>query len=110
MSELVTSHCVPCSDPSIQPLSEGDVQEKLNEISGWHIGHDNKRIERTFTFGDFKKAMVFVNRVAEIAESEGHHPDISIHYNEVTIELWTHSIGGLHENDFIVAAKINTLM
>lgn len=60
-------------------------------------------------FKDFKEAMSFVNNVAGIAEEEGHHPDILIHYNKVTLTLWTHFIGGLHENDFIIAAKINSL-
>ena len=70
---------------------------------------DNKKIRHEFKFKDFKEAMAFINKVAEIAESEGHHPDIHIFYNKVTIELWTHFIGGLHENDFIVASKIELI-
>ncbi len=68
-----------------------------------------KKISHEFSFSDFKEAMEFVNQVAALAEQETHHPDISIHYNKVFIELWTHAVGGLSENDFILAAKIETL-
>jgi 4a-hydroxytetrahydrobiopterin dehydratase len=65
---------------------------------------------RRFEFRDFVQAMRFVNRVADLAEQQGHHPDIAIHWNKVDLTLWTHKIGGLHENDFILAAKINRLL
>ena len=70
---------------------------------------DDKKIKHEFKFKDFKQAITFINKVAEVAESEGHHPDIYVFYNKVVIELWTHAIGGLSENDFIVAAKIEPL-
>lgn len=76
------------------------------ELGGSWTCMDNKKIQKKFSFPDFLAAMTFVNRVADIAEQEGHHPDIHIFYNKVTIELSTHSIGGLSKNDFIVAAKI----
>ena len=66
-------------------------------------------IGREFEFKDFKEAMIFVNNVADLAETEGHHPDITIHWNKVKLDLWTHSVDGLTENDFIVASKINKL-
>ena len=66
-------------------------------------------IGREFEFKDFKEAMTFVNNVADLAETEGHHPDITIHWNKVKLDLWTHSVDGLTENDFIVASKINKL-
>ena len=62
---------------------------------------------REFEFADFKEALAFVNAVGEIAEDEGHHPDIHVHWNKVTLVLWTHAIGGLSDNDFIVAAKVD---
>lgn len=68
---------------------------------------ENKKIKREFKFKDFKEAMVFVNKVADLAEAQGHHPDISIYYSKVVIELWTHKIHGLFVNDFILAAKID---
>lgn len=70
---------------------------------------DHKKIRRTFQFADFVQAMDFVNSVAKIANAENHHPDIHIFYNKVTLELWTHTVNGLSENDFILAAKIEQL-
>ena len=80
----------------------------MKKIDGWTT--DNKKISKTFKFADFKEAMKFVNKVADLAENEGHHPDINISYNKVEIILWTHAIGGLSTNDFIVAAKIDQLL
>ena len=74
------------------------------------MAEDSKTIRKEFKFKDFVRAMAFVDQVADVAESEGHHPDIRIHYNRVVIELTTHAIGGLSENDFIVAAKIERLV
>ena len=76
---------------------------------GWKVV-DEHHITRAFTFPDFKTALEFVNLVGAIAEEQGHHPDIAIHWNKVDLVLWTHKIGGLHENDFILAAKINRLL
>lgn len=104
---LKDKKCGPCNDPTIKPFSKEKAQSFLEQIPGWEL-LENK-IQRDFSFKDFKEAMAFVNAVADIAEEEQHHPDIFINYNKVTIELWTHSIGGLHENDFIIAAKINGL-
>lgn len=90
------------------PLDAARTTELLKEIPAWKTA-DNKKIERNFKFKDFKEAMIFVNRVAEIAEAEGHHPDVFISYNKVRVELTTHAVGGLSENDFILAAKIDRL-
>lgn len=76
---------------------------------GWELAADSKKISRDFVFNDFKEAMVFVNNVAEIAEGEGHHPDIYVWWNKVTLTLSTHAVGGLTTNDFIIAAKVNDL-
>jgi 4a-hydroxytetrahydrobiopterin dehydratase len=82
----------------------------LANTPDWKLEEGGTRLVRRFEFEDFKKAIEFVNRVAEVAEEEGHHPDITIHWNRVDLVLWTHKIGGLHENDFILAAKVNRLL
>ena len=85
--------------------------EMSKQISDWVLLQDGThKITRQFKFDDFKEAMKFVNKVAELAESEGHHPDIKIVYNKVQLDLFTHAVGGLSENDFIMAAKINALL
>lgn len=89
-------------------LSEEDVQKYLKELNQ-HWKREGKEITRAFTFKDFVAAMNFVNTVAAVAEEANHHPDIAIFYNKVTLKLWTHAIGGLSLNDFIVAARIDAL-
>jgi 4a-hydroxytetrahydrobiopterin dehydratase len=76
--------------------------------AGWMV-IDGKRLEKEYDFEDFQQALDFVNRVAAVAEEEGHHPDIHLTYGKATVTLWTHKIKGLHENDFIMAAKIDCL-
>ena len=106
MTNLITQHCVPC-EGGVAPLTKSDAEGTMKHISGWVLREDGKQISRNFEFKDFKQAMLFVNKVADIAEGEGHHPDISISWNKVRLDLSTHAIGGLSTNDFIVAAKIN---
>lgn len=90
-------------------MTRADFRVYLEQVVGWTI-RDDKFIEREFQFKDFVEAMAWVNKVAEIAEAEGHHPDIYIHgWNHVKITLWTHAIGGLSINDFVVATKIERL-
>lgn len=105
---LTDKKCVPC-EGGTPPLARERIDELLRETPAWSVNAEYKEISRVFKFKDFKEAMVFVNRVAEIAEAEGHHPDITINWNKVPLVLSTHSIGGLSENDFIVAAKVNQL-
>lgn len=88
-------------------MEYGEVTSLLKRITGWSL--DGKRITKEFSFKNFVQAMKFVNNVAALAEDEGHHPDIHIHYNRVRLDIWTHAIGGLSENDFILAAKIDVL-
>lgn len=108
MSDLTSKVCVAC-EGGAQPLDEHAVAEMLAKLTvSWDVV-DGKKIRRTFQFADFPAAMEFVNSVAKIANAEGHHPDISIFYNKVTLEIWTHAVGGLSENDFILAAKIEQL-
>ena len=105
--DLLSKKCVPC-EGGVSPLGADEVKKYLAEINSEWVAVDSRKLKRDFTFRDFKEAMAFVNRVAQIAEAEGHHPDIHVFYNKVTIELWTHAAGGLTENDFIIAAKIST--
>jgi len=105
MEELAQKKCVPC-EGGIPPLDEPTARSYLASLTGWSLA-DGKRISKEFTFKDFARALAFVNRVGAIAEAEGHHPDILLHsWNRVRLEIMTHAIGGLSENDFILAAKI----
>lgn len=106
---LASKTCVPCRG-GIPPLTEEKARELLAQTPAWSLEQGGTRLKRRFEFRDFKAAMGFVNRVAEIAEAQGHHPDIAIHWNTVDLEMWTHKIGGLHENDFILAAKVDRLL
>jgi len=106
---LAAKSCVPCRG-GIPPLSEAKARELVADTPGWRLEESATRLTRRFEFRDFVEAMKFVNRVADVAEQEGHHPDIAIHWNRVDLTLWTHKIGGLHENDFILAAKIKRLL
>lgn len=104
--DLTKKHCKPC-EGGVPALSHDEATKLLSEIKGWKL--TDKHILKEYKFMNFVEAMRFVNRVADVAEGEGHHPDLFIHYNSVKIDLWTHAINGLSENDFIVAAKIDSL-
>ncbi len=106
--DLTQKHCIPC-EGGTPPLTAAEIEKIKPGAPGWQI-IDRKKITREFKFKDFEAAMKFVNSAAKIAESEGHHPDIHVFYNQVRIELSTHAIGGLSENAFIMAAKINTVL
>jgi 4a-hydroxytetrahydrobiopterin dehydratase len=108
--ELHDRHCVPC-EGNTPPLSHKETINLLQKISGWNIVEDNKKIQKKYHFITFKHAIGFINEVADIAEFEGHHPDIFLHnWNKVTITLYTHAINGLSENDFILASKIDQVI
>ncbi len=105
---LERKRCVPC-EGSMPPLMKKQTDELKKEIgSAWQV-EDLKKLRREFTFKDFKEALVFVNKVGEIAEKEGHHPDIRLSWGKVMIEITTHAIGGLSINDFILARKVEIL-
>ncbi len=109
MEKLLSQKCIPC-EGRVKPLTSADFSPLLQEIPSWKV-INGKQIEREFQFKDFKTALAFVNTVAKIAEKEEHHPNINIHgWNKVTLTLYTHAIGGLSKNDFIVAAKIDVLL
>ena len=107
MTSLSDKHCVPC-EGGTKPLAEAAITTYLKQLHcPWEV-IDNKKIRAEFSFPGFNEAMFFVNEVAAVAEGEDHHPDMHIFFKQVVIELTTHAIGGLSENDFIVASKIET--
>ncbi len=105
---LSDQKCIPCEVGGV-PLNKEETNFYLKDIPQWQIATNNKKISRLFSFEDFKESMVFVNKVANLAENEGHHPDMLINYNKVSIELTTHAVGGLSVNDFIIASKIDQI-
>lgn len=107
--QLIQKKCKPC-EGGVDPMTTEECQEQLTKLEGWQLTDDGKRIVKHWVVKNFMAGMNFFNKVAEIAEDDGHHPDIHLaQYRNVSIELWTHAIGGLSENDFIVAAKIDEL-
>ncbi len=105
--ELTSKKCTPCRG-GVPPLKGEELRSFMKHVEGWLL-IDEEKIRKKFLFSNFVEAVDFVNEVGRLAETEGHHPDIFIHYNEVIIYLWTHKINGLFENDFILAAKINDI-
>lgn len=108
-SDLASKHCAPC-EGGTQPLSGDELMGHLAQISSeWQASSDNRSIRATFKFKNYYQTQAFVNAVAWIAHCEDHHPDITFGYNQATISYSTHAIGGLSENDFICAAKVDAL-
>jgi len=105
---LEAKQCVPCRG-GIPPLPRADAERLLAETPGWSLNEPATQIERTFRFEDFADALAFVNRVGALAEAEDHHPDITFGWGYCRVLFQTHKIKGLHENDFIMAAKVNRL-
>jgi len=105
---LNAKHCVPCRG-GVPPLSEEEARRLLAEVPAWSLEEGATRLRRTFRFRDFAEALRFANEVGALAESESHHPDLCLGWGYVTVTLYTHKIGGLHENDFILAARIDQL-
>jgi 4a-hydroxytetrahydrobiopterin dehydratase len=100
--------CVPC-EGGIKPLSGDEAAQWLKKTPKWDFNPTGKAITRRYKFKNFKQSLAFVNGVGELAEKEGHHPDITFGWGYADLLLTTHSIGGLHQNDFIMANKINAL-
>ena len=109
MSGLTEKTCVPCKG-GVPALSAEEAKHYLDETPNWALDGAASRIERRFAFGNFVEALDFVNRLGALAENEGHHPDISFGWGYCNVVLYTHKIKGLHENDFIMAAKIDCLV
>ena len=105
--ELSNKRCAPC-EGGVPPLSREEAQALAQSVEGWVIDPDGRQISRSWTVKNFMAGIDFFNKVAALAEEEGHHPDLHLEgYRQVKIVLWTHAVGGLTENDFILAAKIN---
>lgn len=108
-AELSSKKCVPC-EGGVEPYTQEQAKQQLAALDGWSLTQDGQRITKHWKVKRFMAGIDFFNRCAELAEQDGHHPDLHIEgYRNVTVELWTHAIGGLSENDFIVAAKIDQL-
>lgn len=108
--DLSSKHCVPCKGHE-KPFTREEAEKYLKGVDGWDLVQEGTlKIRKNFKFKNFKQALKFVNKVGEIAEEEGHHPDVSFGWGKVQIAIFTHAIGGLSENDFILAAKINSLL
>jgi 4a-hydroxytetrahydrobiopterin dehydratase len=107
MTELAGRTCVPCRG-GVPPLAGAELDALRQQVPAWQVV-DGHHLSREFKFPDFRQALAFVNRTGELAEAQGHHPDIFLAWGKVQITLWTHKINGLTESDFIMAAKIEQL-
>ena len=107
MQGLLQKKCVPCEGIG-KAFTKKEVQAYLKKVENWEI-KESKKIEKLFKFKNFVQAMDFANKITEIAEQENHHPDLHISWGKVRVELWTHALNGLTENDFILAAKIDAI-
>ena len=105
---LAAKHCVECKEGTA-PLSPGEANSMLSDVAGWAISDDGKWLRKSYKFKNFVAALAFVNKVGEAAEAEQHHPDLELGWGYVNIRLQTHAAGGLHQNDFIMAAKIEKI-
>lgn len=102
---LSEKKCIPCSGGT-PALSAEERKNLMEQVSGWQI-EEEKKLAKSFSFKDFNEPMKLANKIWEIAESEGHHPDLFIAWGKLKVEIWTHAVGGLTESDFILAAKID---
>lgn len=105
MNDLATKRCVPCRK-GVPPLQGAELRALAEQLPFWRVVGEH-HLSKTFLFPDFVQAIAFVNRVGEIAEQEGHHPDLCLSWGQVDMKIFTHKIAGLSENDFILAAKID---
>jgi len=107
MSELASRECVPCRG-GVPPLRGESIAALLAQLKEWEVVNEH-HLKKEYRFKDFREALAFVNRVGELAEDQGHHPDLCFGWGRVEITIWTHKIDGLTESDFILAAKIDEL-
>jgi 4a-hydroxytetrahydrobiopterin dehydratase len=109
-SDLAARRCAPC-EGGTKPFERPQAEAYLAQVPGWSlVTGETLKIARSVRLKDFARAMALVNRIAELAEMEGHHPDFCVSWNRIRLELTTHAIKGLSENDFIMAAKIDALI
>lgn len=107
--DLTSKRCLPC-EGGVDKCTASEAIEKLGAVAGWRLTRNGMRIRKDWVMKNFSAGIDFFNKVSELAESEGHHPDLHLEgYRNVWIEIWTHALGGLSENDFILAAKIDLL-
>jgi 4a-hydroxytetrahydrobiopterin dehydratase len=111
MPELASEKCIPCRG-GIPPLTESEIRMLLPQIPTWEVVEQNAilLLQREFQFRNFAEALAFTNKVAALAEAQDHHPRIVTEWGRVTIQWWTHVIHGLHRNDFVMAAKTDTIL
>ena len=107
MVDLASRECVPCRG-GVPPLGGQEIQNFVKELDGWEVVREH-HLRKSYEFKNFREALEFVNRTGELAEEQGHHPDIYLAWGRVEITIWTHKIDGLTESDFILAAKIDKL-
>jgi 4a-hydroxytetrahydrobiopterin dehydratase len=108
MSALAEKECVPCKG-GMSPLKGNDLANLVKQLdNGWQVVREH-HLEREYKFKDFREALAFTNKVGELAESQGHHPDIYLAWGKVKLTIWTHKIDGLTESDFVFAAKVDEL-
>ena len=108
MSDLASKECVPCKG-GVPPLAGDDLNQLMSRLGGgWRVV-DEHHLEKDFPFPDFREALDFTNRVGELAEAQGHHPDIYLAWGKVRMDIWTHKIKGLSESDFVFSAKADRL-
>jgi 4a-hydroxytetrahydrobiopterin dehydratase len=105
MSDLAARDCVPCRG-GVPPMKGDEIRTMLEQLPGWDVIADH-HLRKEIKFADFREALDYVNRVGELAENQGHHPDICFGWGKAEITIWTHKIDGLTESDFILAAKID---
>ncbi len=107
MTDLANKKCIPCEDKDFPPMTREQAEDFMEHVPQWTLADDAREIHRVFRFKDFKEALAFVNKVGEIAEEQSHHPDIRFGWGKAELSLSTHSIGGLSESDFIIAARVD---
>jgi 4a-hydroxytetrahydrobiopterin dehydratase len=107
MSDLASRQCVPCRG-GVPPMEGQQIQEFVSQLDGWEVIEDH-HLKKVYEFKNFRKTLDFVVRVGELAEEQGHHPDICFGWGKAEVTIWTHKINGLTESDFVLAAKIDRL-
>jgi len=107
VTELAERQCVPCRG-GVPPLAGEEVRKLVEQLDGWQVVSDH-HLQKTYSFKNFREALDFVNRIGELAEEQGHHPDICFGWGKAEITIWTHKIDGLTDSDFVLAAKIDRL-
>lgn len=108
MTNFSDRHCVPCEEGG-KPLTKEQAADLMEHVEGWELDAEAKHLKRSFPFKDFASALAFADKVGKLADEEWHHPDLAISWGSVDITLSTHSIRGLSEADFVLAAKINLI-